>query len=218
MAMMWNEQSDEVLLQCVQNSEERTEVLQATDVLLTRHKDLVRHCARFFFLTGADQEDVVQEGMIGLYNAIMDYRADKFISFSSFAELCIRRQIISAVRSSNRQKHEFLNDSLSLDEIVVYDEEGEGITLMDTLLNPDGKSPETLLSEKEELLGLKRRIIAKLSTLEKNVLRLYLQDNNYIQIAEYLDRSPKSVDNALQRIRSKIRKELAEWNTIKNLQ
>lgn len=211
-----NQWSDEALLRCVHGSEEPADALKATEVLLIRHKNLVRHCARFFFLTGADQEDVVQEGMIGLYNAIMDYAPDKTVSFPVFAELCIRRQIISAVRSSKRQKHEFLNDSLSLDEIVVYDEDGEGLTLMDTLLNPDGKSPETLLSEKEGLFNLKRRVIAKLSPLEKKVFRLYLQDNNYIQIAGYLNRSPKSVDNALQRIRSKIRKELTEWNTIRN--
>jgi RNA polymerase sporulation-specific sigma factor len=195
--------SDEALIEIIHFSTESTEQMYATDLLMERYKELVRSKARTYFLIGADRDDVVQEGMIGLYKAIKDYKFDKDSSFRSFAQLCIVRQILSAIRVSSRLKHLPLNEYISLDRSV-NDEDGKETTMMELLPDPNSLTPEEILTGIEERRRLDEKIEGLLSSMEKRVLQLFLEGLDYMQIAEKLGKKPKSVDNALQRVKQKI--------------
>ena len=174
----------------------------ATEYLLARYKNFVRSKARSYFLVGADHEDIVQEGMIGLYKAIRDFRTDKLASFHAFAELCVTRQIITAIKTATRQKHIPLNSYVSLNK-PLYDDESDR-TLLDTITDGVTGNPEDLMISQEELGSINERINETLSPLEMDVLMAYLDGKSYQEIAVALGRHAKSVDNALQRVKKKL--------------
>jgi len=180
----------------------------AEEYLLNKYKNFVRSKARSYFLIGADHEDIVQEGMIGLYKAIRDFRPDKLASFRAFAELCITRQIITAIKTATRQKHIPLNSYVSLNK-PLYDEESDR-TLLDVIVEGHVDNPEELIISQEDLSSIQGRINEVLSGLEQEVLRDYLDGQSYQEIAEHLGRHVKSVDNALQRVKRKLEKFLSE--------
>jgi len=178
--------------------------------LLESYKSLVRIKARSYFLVGADHEDIVQEGMIGLYKAIRDYRADRQASFRAFADLCVKRQIITAIKTATRQKHMPLNSYVSLNK-PIYDDEGDR-TLLDLI---EGKltNPEELYINQEEMASIQFMIDKVLSGLERQVLSAFLDGKSYQEIAELLGRHVKAIDNALQRIKKKMLKHLSTPDT-----
>jgi len=183
---------------------------QALAYLLNKCKNFVRSKARSYFLIGADHEDIVQEGMIGLYKAIRDFRPDKQTSFKAFAELCVKRQIITAIKTATRQKHFPLNSYVSLNK-PLYDEESDR-TLLDVL---EGRvtNPEDLYISKEDLLSIQTQIDQLLSGLEQQALAAFLDGKSYQEISEYLGRHVKSIDNALQRVKRKLVRFLKENNS-----
>lgn len=181
----------------------------AAEELLERYRPFVRMKARAYFLVGADQEDVVQEGMIGLYKAIRDFDGQHTASFRSFADLCITRQIISAVKSATRHKHSPLNRSVSLESPVGDEEDEAGATVGDRVA-VDPADPADSVADRDELDELRERFSEVLSDLETDVLRRYMAGQTYQDIAEALNRHVKSVDNALQRIKRKVEDELSE--------
>ena len=174
--------------------------------LLNKYKNFVRSKARSYFLIGADHEDIVQEGMIGLYKSIRDFRTDKLSSFRAFAELCITRQIITAIKTATRQKHIPLNSYVSLNR-PIYDDESDR-TLMDVISEGQVASPEEMLISHEDFVQIEADILEMLSEFEREVLSLYLQGQSYQEIAKTLDRHVKSIDNALQRIKRKVEKHI----------
>ena len=174
----------------------------ALEYLLNKYKNFVRSRARSYFLIGADHEDIVQEGMIGLYKAIRDYKTDKLASFRAFAELCVTRQIITAIKTATRQKHIPLNSYVSLNK-PIYDDEHDR-TLLDVISEEIQSNPEELLISQEDLTLIEGRIGEMLSPLEKQVLLRYLDGKSYQEISEELGRHVKSIDNALQRIKRKM--------------
>lgn len=174
----------------------------ATDALILRYRATVRSKARAYYLVGADREDIVQEGMIGLFKAIRDFRGDKLTTFRGFAELCITRQMITAIKSATRQKHIPLNGYISLDK-PLYEEDSER-TLMDIVCYTTDADPEQMLIHREDFSKLSGKMTEILSTLELDVLQLYLEGRSYQEIAQDLTRQVKSIDNALQRIKRKI--------------
>lgn len=178
----------------------------ALDFLITKYRQFVRMKARSYFLIGADKEDIVQEGMIGLYKAIRDFKEEKLSSFRAFAELCITRQIITAIKTATRQKHIPLNSSVSLDK-PIYDEESDR-TLMDILRGAVMDDPEDLMIHREEFSHMEEEMSKILSGLERQVLALYLDGQTYHEISEELNRHVKSIDNALQRIKRKLERHL----------
>lgn len=178
----------------------------ALEYLINKYKNFVRAKARSYFLIGADREDIVQEGMIGLYKAIRDFRGDKLASFKAFAELCITRQIITAIKTATRQKHIPLNSYVSLDK-PIYDEDSDR-TLLDVICGSRVTDPEELIINQEEFFGLEDKMGEILSELERRVLMLYLDGRSYQEIAVDLDRHVKSIDNALQRVKRKLEKYL----------
>lgn len=178
--------------------------IAALEHLINKYKNFVRAKARSYFLIGADREDIVQEGMIGLYKAIRDFRNDKLSSFRAFAELCITRQIITAIKTATRQKHIPLNSYVSLNK-PIYDEESDR-TLLDILTAAKITDPEELIISREELVSIEAKIGEILSGLELEVLMSYLQGKSYQEIACDLDRHVKSIDNALQRVKRKLEK------------
>lgn len=178
----------------------------ALEKLINRYKNTVRNKAKTYFLIGADREDIIQEGMIGLYKAIRDFRSDRFSSFRGFAELCITRQIITAVKTATRQKHIPLNSYVSLNR-PTYDEESER-TLFDTVLEAVITDPEQLIINREQFNGIEEKMIEFLSDMELEVLSLYLSGKSYQEIAKILDKQVKSIDNALQRVKRKMEKVL----------
>lgn len=180
----------------------------AEEYLLNKYKNFVRSKARSYFLIGADHEDIVQEGMIGLYKAIRDFRADKLSSFRAFAELCITRQIITAIKTATRQKHIPLNSYVSLNK-PLYDEESDR-TLLDVIIEGRATNPEELIIGQEDLKSINHKIDEVLSGLEQEVLRAYLDGKSYQEIADNLGRHVKSIDNALQRVKRKLEKYLEE--------
>ena len=180
----------------------------AVEYLLNKYKNFVRSKARSYFLIGADHEDIVQEGMIGLYKAIRDFRPEKLSSFRAFAELCITRQIITAIKTATRQKHIPLNSYVSLNK-PLYDDESDR-TLMDVCAEGHGANPEEMLISQEDLAGIHKRIDEVLSGLEQEVLAAYLAGKSYQEIADNLGRHVKSIDNALQRVKRKLEKYLEE--------
>ena len=198
---------DEELVLMAQNGDEA-----AQEYLLDKYKSLVRAKSRAYFLIGADSEDIIQEGMIGLYKAVRDYNEEKNASFRSFAELCINRQMITAIKAATRQKHQPLNSYVSLNK-PVYEEESEQ-TYMDFLQSSSGSllNPEALLIGQENKSFLENQMVKNLSSFETRVLVLYLQGRSYFEIANVLDKPEKSIDNALQRVKKKLEKFLEEKN------
>ncbi len=180
----------------------------ALEFLIQKYKAFVRGKARSYFLIGADREDIVQEGMIGLYKAIRDFRDDKLASFKAFAELCITRQIITAIKTATRQKHVPLNSYISLDK-PIYDEDSDR-TLMDVIGGAKVSDPEELMINQEEFSDIEYKMTELLSELERNVLVLYLDGRSYQEIAVDLCRHVKSIDNALQRVKRKLEKYLED--------
>ena len=175
------------------------------DYLLDKYKSLVRAKSRAYFLIGADSEDIIQEGMIGLYKAVRDFNGEKNTSFRSFAELCVNRQMITAIKAATRQKHQPLNSYISL----VYEDETEQ-TYMDLLQEGAFLNPETLLIGQENRNFLEDQLVKHLSGFETRVLMLYLQGRSYFEIARTLKKPEKSIDNALQRIKKKLERFLEE--------
>ncbi|MGE7925150.1 RNA polymerase sporulation sigma factor SigH [Viridibacillus arvi] len=179
---------------------------EALDFLITKYKSFVRMKVKSYFLIGADKEDIVQEGMIGLYKAIRDFKGDKLSSFKAFAELCITRQIITAIKTATRQKHIPLNSYISLDK-PIFDEESQR-TLMDVLTGSVVDDPEELIIHREEFSYMEEKIGEILSDLERQVLALYLDGQSYHEISAELNRHVKSIDNALQRVKRKLERHL----------
>ena len=179
----------------------------ALDYILEKYKNFVRAKARSYFLIGADREDIVQEGMIGLYKAIRDFQPKKLTSFRAFAELCITRQIITAIKTATRQKHIPLIH-ISLNK-PIYEEESDR-TLLDVITGARVTDPEELIIRKEEFTDIEGVIEKLLSDLEWEVLTSYLQGKTYQEIALELDRHVKSIDNALQRVKRKVERYLEE--------
>ncbi len=192
MSNVYDTYSDEELIARFQDGEEAI-----GEYLMNKYKPLVKIRARALFLEGGDTEDLLQEGMWGLFKAVREYRPDRGASFSTFAEVCIRRQMYSAVATAARNKHRPLNESVSLSEM-----EESRVHLS---AGPES-DPEFVVLREEERAELEQKIRAALSPLEKKVLELYLAGMDYLQIADKLNRSGKSIDNALQRIRGKIRR------------
>lgn len=186
--------SDEELIQKLRQGED-----DITDYILAKYKPLVRKKTNAMYLIGGETEDLIQEGMIGLFKAIRDYKPDKDASFYHFAELCINRQLYSALEASNRKKHQPLNSYISLSE-----QEHPDAVAAELLVDKES-GPEQTVIEQEVWEEYKKRLAQKLSRMENQVLQYYLDGNHYIQIAEMMGKSPKSIDNALQRIRQKIR-------------
>ncbi len=178
----------------------------ALDFLIHKYRNFVRAKARSYFLIGADKEDIVQEGMIGLFKAIRDFKGDKLSSFKAFAELCITRQIITAIKTATRQKHIPLNSYVSLDK-PIYDEESDR-TLMDVISGTKALDPEELIISQEEFDHIEVKMSELLSDLERKVLALYLDGQSYQEISEELNRHVKSIDNALQRVKRKLERYL----------
>lgn len=184
----------------------RTSDPRALEYLITKYKNFVRVKARSYFLIGADREDIIQEGMIGLYKAIRDYDRDKLTSFRAFAELCITRQIITAIKTATRQKHIPLNSYISLNK-PIYDEESDR-TLLDIISGAKITDPEELIISSEELYSMESKVVQLLSDLEWQVLMAYLDGKSYQEIADELNRHVKSIDNALQRVKRKLERYL----------
>jgi RNA polymerase sporulation-specific sigma factor len=180
----------------------------ALEFIINKYKGFVRAKARSYFLIGADREDIIQEGMIGLYKAIRDYRDDRLSSFRAFAELCITRQIITAIKTATRQKHIPLNSYISLNKPIF--EEDSDRTLIDIISEEGITDPEEVIINKEQFSVIELKISEMLSELEREVLSLYLQGQSYHEIAEELDRHVKSIDNAIQRVKRKLLKCLEE--------
>lgn len=189
----------------------RTGDAKAQEYLIKKYKNFVRAKARTYFLIGADREDIIQEGMIGLFKAIRDYRPNRLSSFRAFAELCITRQIITAIKTATRQKHIPLNSYISLNK-PIYDDESER-TLLDVLSGKTISNPEDLIISREEFNSIETKIEEVLSSLEWQVLMFYLQGKTYQEIAVDLDRHVKSIDNALQRVKRKLEVFLQEKNS-----
>jgi len=193
--------ADEELVDMVRDGDS-----DALEFLIHKYKNFVRAKARSYFLIGADREDIVQEGMIGLYKSIRDFRGDKLTSFKAFAELCITRQIITAIKTATRQKHIPLNSYVSLDK-PIYDEDSDR-TLLDVICGNRVTDPEELIINQEKFDDIEDKMGQILSDLERQVLMLYLDGRSYQEIAVDLDRHVKSIDNALQRVKRKLEKYL----------
>jgi RNA polymerase sporulation-specific sigma factor len=183
---------------------------QALEYLINKYKNFVRAKARSYFLIGADREDIIQEGMIGLYKAIRDFRSDKLSSFRAFAELCITRQIITAIKTATRQKHIPLNSYVSLNK-PIYDEDSDR-TLLDVISGSKITDPEELIINREEFGDIEEKMGELLSDLEWKVLMSYLDGKSYQEIAGDLSRHVKSIDNALQRVKRKLERYLDNRN------
>jgi RNA polymerase sporulation-specific sigma factor len=196
--------SDEELVERARGGHE-----PAIEELLRRYRHYARAKARSYFLAGADREDIVQEGMIGLYKAIRDFQGDRNTAFRAFAELCITRQIITAIKTATRQKHVPLNSYVSLNKGASNEHDEERV-LADILVGPNMTDPAELVISAEEIAGIKASMGRLLSSLETEVLQLYMDGKSYHEIAEMLGRHVKSIDNALQRIKRKLEAHLAQ--------
>ena len=193
--------SDEELLIRLRDGEQGI-----TDHIMNKYKNLVRSKAKSMYILGADSEDLIQEGMIGLFKAIRDYDSGRDASFFTFADLCVSRQMYTAVQASRRQKHIPLNNYISLYGNVSTNREGEEEALLNVLTDASDLNPEALIIDKENVDRLEMLIEQELSSFEKQVLDLYLTGMGYQQIAKVLGRDEKSTDNALQRIKTKLRR------------
>jgi len=180
----------------------------AIDYIFTKYMGLVRSKAKLYFLVGADKEDIVQEGLIGLHKAIRDFNPDKNRIFRSFADLCITRQLITAVKGSTRQKHIPLNSYVSLNRRL-YEEEND-TTMLDLIENERVSNPEDIFLNEEKGLYFRKLMTEILSDLEAKVIEMYLEGRTYHEIADVLQQSPKGIDNALQRAKKKFEKAISE--------
>ncbi|WP_084723783.1 RNA polymerase sporulation sigma factor SigH [Virgibacillus chiguensis] len=198
-----NKLDDESIVQLIHQGNSH-----ALNYLIQKYRNFVRAKARTYFLIGADKEDIVQEGMIGLYKAIRDYDGKKLSSFKAFAELCVTRQIITAIKTATRQKHIPLNSYVSLDK-PIYDEETDR-TLLDVIAGSKDIDPQELLVNQEKYGDVEAKLSELLSGLEKKVLQLYLDGRTYHEISVALNRHVKSIDNALQRVKRKLEQLIAE--------
>lgn len=195
----YNNLSDEEVLNLIKNDDNT-----ALEYIIEKYKKLVKIKAKPYFIIGSDKEDIIQEGMIGLYKAIRDYSRDKNASFYSFAALCINRQIITAIKAAGRQKHIPLNSYLSLNR-GINEEENEA-TYMELLSANMINNPEALIIDKEEVRFIESNIESALSKLECKVLSLYLKGRSYSEIAKIINKDEKAIDNALQRVKKKLEK------------
>lgn len=180
----------------------------AMDYIVDKYKNFVKIKAKAYFLIGADRDDIVQEGMIGLFKAVRDFREEKLSSFRAFAELCIVRQIITAIKTATRQKHQPLNTYISLSK-PVYEDDSER-TLAETLTSNKITDPEELFINREQIVNIEMKMEDILSGFELKVLLLYLEGKSYQDIAILLEKHHKSIDNALQRVKKKLEKYLSE--------
>ncbi len=185
---------DEELLTLIREGE-----ADCMDILIERYKRQVRNQARALYLIGGDSDDLIQEGMLGLFKAIRDYSPEKSASFEAFARLCISRQLYSAVQAAGRMKHAPLNTYVELSEQLERQED-----------RPKGKSPEELLIDRENTQGMQEQIERLLSPMEQEILRSYIEGESYTEIAKRMGKKAKSIDNALQRIRRKLKKNFIE--------
>lgn len=198
-SMLYEQVSDEELIDRLRDGEE-----QIIDYIMDKYKNLVRSKAGSMFILGADREDLIQEGMIGLFKAMRDYDSGRDASFFTFAELCISRQMYSAVQAAGRMKHIPLNSYISLyGDSSEHEEDEIGIIGM---LADNGLNPEDLFIDKENVELLEKKMEQELSSFEKQVLDLYITGMSYSQIAKVLGRDEKSTDNALQRLKGKVKK------------
>ncbi len=199
--------TDEEIISRIQNGDQ-----PAIDYLLEKYKYLVRNKAKALYLIGGDKDDLIQEGMIGLYKAIRDYQSGRESSFFSFADLCVSRQIYSAIKASNRKKNIPLNTYISLDSPAYSEgnDSEEKEPLVDIINQKYILNPEELVIDKENTSMIEYELVRRLSDLEKRVLSLYMQDLKYVQIAEVLGKEPKTIDNALTRIKTKLNQVLRE--------
>lgn len=177
---------------------------EVIDYLLDKYKGLVRRKARTMFLVGGDTDDLIQEGMIGLYKAVRDYDIRKEASFLTFANLCIDRQIYSAINASNRKKHSPLNSYISFPLLNFSNDNVTNELYMDKQ-NVNHRNPEDLYIDRENVLHIEHTLEKELSAFEYEVLKMYIDGADYIEIAERMDKKPKSIDNAIQRIKKKVR-------------
>ncbi|BBF45195.1 RNA polymerase sporulation specific sigma factor SigH [Lachnospiraceae bacterium KM106-2] len=193
--------SDEQLLQMAKEDDR-----QAVDCLMERYKYLVRQKAHALFLIGGEEDDLIQEGMIGLYKALHDFKSDRNASFYHFASLCISRQIFSALKLNNRKKNYPLNTYISFYTPIGEESHsiGEDISLVDVMFPKSEQNPEELIIDQENTRRLKEELDKKLSEFERKVILFYVKGYSYTKIAEMMKKSPKSIDNALQRIRVKV--------------
>ena len=199
----WKKISDEEICQKIKAGNH-----DGMDYLLNKYKEMVRKKARSFYLIGGEKDDLIQEGMIGLYKAIRDFNYEKSSTFKGFAELCVTRQIITAIKTATRQKHIPLNTYISLNKPVSEDDSER--TLLDILSTIKISDPEELIIGKEEKARIENAIAKVLSDLEMEVLQSYLDGKSYQEIACDLDRQAKSIDNALQRVKRKLEKCLSD--------
>lgn len=197
----YGQYSDEELLIRLRDGE-----AAITEYIMNKYKNLVRSKAKSMYILGADSDDLIQEGMIGLFKAVRDYDIGRDASFSTFADLCVSRQMYTAVQASRRQKHIPLNTYISLDNSAGTNREGEEEKLVNVLVARSGQSPEEMVIDRENVAQLERTIEKELSSFEKQVLDLYLTGMGYQQIARVLGKDDKSTDNALQRIKTKLKK------------
>jgi RNA polymerase sporulation-specific sigma factor len=202
------ELTDEILLDLVQKGDS-----ESTDFLISKYRNFVRAKASRYFLIGGEREDIVQEGMIGLYKAIRDFKVDKQASFKAFAELCITRQIITAIKTATRQKHTPLNSYVSLYKPLFED---DNHTLLDVIPGTKTMDPATLIINQEKALDIEMKMAEMLSDLERKVLALYMDGQSYVEISEELNKHVKSIDNALQRVKRKLERymEMRDYSLI----
>ena len=195
--------TDEELVKFAQSGDR-----QAEEILINKYKDMVKGKAHLYFIVGADSEDVVQEGMIGIFKAVRDYQPDKNASFKTFVDICVNRQIITAIKRAGRQKHSPLNTSVSLSKPVGDDSEGE--TLETVLPLPNNMDPEMIMVARDTIDRIIINAPKLFSKFEQQVWEEYLKGKNYLVIADIMNRPPKSIDNAIQRIKKKITAYLEE--------
>lgn len=197
------EEWEEQIVRLAQNGD-----CYALDYIFMKYTGLVRSKAKLYFLVGADREDIIQEGLIGLHKAIRDFNPDKNRLFRSFADLCVTRQLITAVKGSTRQKHIPLNSYISLNR-KLYEEEND-TTMLDLIENERVSNPEDIFLNEEKVLYFRKLMTEILSDLEAKVIEMYLEGMTYHDIAEVMNQSPKVIDNALQRAKKKFEKALLE--------
>lgn len=199
----YDKMTDEDIIQLIRNQD-----MVAVDYLLEKYKNLVKNKAKTLFLIGGDKDDLIQEGMIGLYKAIRDYEGANNCTFFSFADLCISRQMYSAINASKRKKNIPLNTYISLDTPVAVNGTDSEERLIDKMFQQNTTNPEELIIDKENTSMIEYELVKCLSNLEKEVLMLYLKDMKYIQIAQYMGKPAKTIDNALTRIKTKLNRVL----------
>jgi RNA polymerase sporulation-specific sigma factor len=205
---LYGKMEDESLVELVHNGDR-----ESLNFLIKKYQKLVRAKARSYFLIGADKEDIIQEGMIGLFKAIRDFRREKMTAFRSFAEHCIYKQIVTAIKTASRKKHSPLNSYVSLDKPMYNDE--STVTLLDVMPEEKITNPEALIIKKESINDIELKIQESLSCFEQKVLALYIDGQSYLEISEKLNTSIKSIDNALQRAKRKLSGDIPKLELLK---